>query len=66
MRWLVERARGTDNFEDVGADDVAVVDGCLVFRNRYTAAPDSHHRCRQVEDGFEWVPTGLTTGEVTR
>ena len=39
MRWLVERARGTDNFEDVGADDVAVVDGCLVFRNRYMAAP---------------------------
>ena len=32
MRWLVERARGVDNFEDVGAGYVKVVDGCLVFK----------------------------------
>jgi hypothetical protein len=30
MRWLVERANGS--FEDIGADDIQVVDGCLVFR----------------------------------
>jgi hypothetical protein len=39
MRWLVERAHGTDNFEDVGADEVVVVDGCLVFRERYQTNP---------------------------
>jgi hypothetical protein len=31
MRWLVERANG--EFEDVGAECVQVVDGCLVFHD---------------------------------
>lgn len=33
MRWLVERPPGDDHgpFEDVGAAQVEIVDGCLVF-----------------------------------
>lgn len=41
MRWLVERSSGTDNFEDVGARYVEVIDGCLVFKDeaRTLASP---------------------------
>jgi hypothetical protein len=37
MRWLVERTR--DQFEDVDAEYVKIVDGCLEFRDSVWEAP---------------------------
>ena len=36
-RWLVERADG--EFEDVGANVITIVDGCLKFQNSIFESP---------------------------